>query len=158
MQGNVGWDDPIVIRSRNAQSASATRTGPPPRPPSMAAVLDKRPTAKNKGASSVKAGSDHRHIAKVDREDEQFHIKHVPLDVGRAIMKARQDKELTQKDLATKINEKPTVVADYEAGRAQPNQQILTKLERALGVKLRGKDIGQPLAPRGSSATAAKKA
>jgi putative transcription factor len=53
---------------------------------------------------------------------------------------------MTQKELATKINEKPTVVNEYESGKAvNPNQQILMKLERALGVKLRGKDIGQPL-------------
>ena len=32
-----------------------------------------------------------------------------------------------------KINEKPQVITDYEAGRAIPNQQILGKLERALG-------------------------
>ncbi|RUP45227.1 multi protein bridging factor 1-domain-containing protein [Jimgerdemannia flammicorona] len=36
-------------------------------------------------------------------------------------------------------------VNEYEAGRAIPNQQILGKLERALGIKLRGKDIGSPL-------------
>lgn len=35
--------------------------------------------------------------------------------------------------------------ADYEGGRAVPNNQILTKLERALNVKLRGKDKGKPL-------------
>lgn len=35
--------------------------------------------------------------------------------------------------LLQKINEKPQVVNDYEAGRAIPNQQILGKLERALG-------------------------
>ncbi len=32
-----------------------------------------------------------------------------------------------------KINQKPQVINDYEAGRAIPNQQILGKLERALG-------------------------
>lgn len=76
---------------------------------------------------------------------------------------------MTQKDLATKVNEKPSVINDYESGRAVPNQQVLAKLERALAVKLRGKgefdswgcgegqgewwlimgiDIGSPLGPK----------
>lgn len=55
---------------------------------------------------------------------------------------------MTQKDLATvirvaallickcrfqKISEKPQVVNEYESGRAIPNQQIIGKLERAVG-------------------------
>ena len=48
------------------------------------------------------------------------------------------EKQLSQKDVAQKINEKPSVLQDYEAGRAIPNPQILGKLERTLGVKLRG--------------------
>ena len=60
-------------------------------------------------------------------------------------MDGRREKELTQKELATKINEQPKIIADLEAGRGQPNQQTLAKIERILGVKLRGKDIGQPL-------------
>lgn len=48
------------------------------------------------------------------------------------------DKGLTQKDVAQKINEKPSVLQDYEAGKAVPNPQILGKLERVIGVKLRG--------------------
>ena len=51
---------------------------------------------------------------------------------------ARQDLKLSQKDIAQKVNEKPSVIQDYESGRAVPNPQILGKLERALGVKLRG--------------------
>ena len=34
---------------------------------------------------------------------------------------------------------------DYESGRGIPNQQVLAKMERALGIKLRGKNIGEPL-------------
>jgi transcriptional regulator with XRE-family HTH domain len=49
------------------------------------------------------------------------------------------DKQLSQKDLAGKINEKPSVVQDYESGKAIPSNQVLAKLERSLGIKLRGK-------------------
>jgi putative transcription factor len=35
------------------------------------------------------------------------------------------------------INEKPQVIQEYESGKAIPNQQIIRKLERALGTKLR---------------------
>ena len=48
---------------------------------------------------------------------EDFHVEKVSMSLQRAIQKARQDKGMSQKDLATKINEKPSVVADYEAGR-----------------------------------------
>ena len=58
--------------------------------------------------------------------------------------------EWTQKDLATKICGKVQVVVEYEQGKAIPNQQILAKLERNLGYKLRGKDKGQKIEPRTS--------
>jgi putative transcription factor len=32
--------------------------------------------------------------------------------------------------------EKPTLINDYEAGRAIPSGAVIAKLERALGVKL----------------------
>ncbi|KAF2286121.1 hypothetical protein GH714_010601 [Hevea brasiliensis] len=37
------------------------------------------------------------------------------------------------------FNEKPQIIQEYESGKAIPNQQIIGKLERALGAKLRGK-------------------
>ncbi len=43
------------------------------------------------------------------------------------------------------INEKPQIVGEYESGKAIPNQNVLAKMEKALGIKLRGKDIGEPL-------------
>ena len=58
------------------------------------------------------------------------------LDLGKALMKARTAKKMTQKDLGTKINEKPQVIQQYECGKAVPNPQIISKLERALGAKL----------------------
>ena len=45
-------------------------------------------------------------------------------------------------------------MTEYESGKGLPNQAILGKMERALGIKLRGKDKGQPLAPKGGKAGA----
>ena len=47
-------------------------------------------------------------------------------------------KKMTQAQLAKAINELPKVVQSYENGKAIPSNQILSKIERALGCKLRG--------------------
>ena len=61
----------------------------------------------------------------------------VSTELKTNLMKARLEKKLTQAQLAQQINELPKVVQDYEAGKAIPNQAIISKMERALGVKLR---------------------
>lgn len=75
---------------------------------------------------------------KLEDEDGDLHIEKVELSLSRKIQQTRQAKGMTQKQLAQAINEKQTVINDYESGKAIPNQQILGKLERALGCKLRG--------------------
>ena len=57
--------------------------------------------------------------------------------------------------MGTAINEKPQIVAEYEAGKAIPNPAIITKLERALGVKLPrpGKSKAPPKAGAGVGGT-----
>ena len=73
----------------------------------------------------------------------------VSMAVGQLIQKGRQAKGWSQKELATKICEKPQVINEYESSKAvNPNQAILGKMERALEIKLRGKDKGAPLAPK----------
>ncbi|KAJ3605474.1 hypothetical protein NHX12_027520 [Muraenolepis orangiensis] len=88
-----------------------------------------------------------KNTAKLDRETEELHHQRVPLEVGKVIQLGRQKNGLTQKDLATKINEKPQIIADYECGKAIPNNQVMGKIERAIGLKLRGKEIGLPVDP-----------
>ncbi|CUM51914.1 unnamed protein product [Debaryomyces tyrocola] len=102
-------------------------------------------TEKKYGSTNTKSNPEGQRLTKLDAVDDVVPTKKLDMNVGKAIQQARQEKKLTQKDLATKINEKPNVINDYEAGRAVPNQQLLGKLERALGVKLRGKNIGEPL-------------
>lgn len=146
MQSNADWDSDVVIgRSKapsakahvartNAQINSARRAG------DVLAVEKKYGGGGNRGQDP-----EGQRLAKVDRDNEVAPPAKISMNVGKAMAKGRQDKGLTQKDLAQKVNEKPNVINDYEAGRAVPNQQLLGKIERALGIKLRGKEIGSPL-------------
>lgn len=102
-------------------------------------------TAVAAGHNKGHQGTDHQRIAKLDREDDVAPPPKVAPTVGKTIGQARQAKGLTQKDLGSKINEKPSVIQEYESSKAIPNPQVLAKMERVLGVKLRGKDIGAPV-------------
>jgi putative transcription factor len=137
------WDS-VTIISKRAQSQKtlkskdalnqAHRTG-------IQIVSEKKsainPTTKPEGSK----------ISKVDRMTDEglFEVSKISMSVSKAIQDGRRAKEMTQKELATKINEKPQIVGEFESGKAVPNQQVLAKMERVLGIKLRGKDIGAPL-------------
>lgn len=136
-KARVGNSGPRAqVAKTQAQINAARRTG---------SVLS---VDKKYGTTNKSNNPEGQRLTMVDRSDDIVAVKKVDVSVGKAISKARTEKKLSQKDLATKINEKPTVINDYEAGRAQPNQQIFGKLERALGVKLRGKNIGESLFPK----------
>nr|CAG4645937.1 EOG090X0ILG [Lynceus sp. MCZ IZ 141354] len=106
-------------------------------------------TVSKYGAATNKHTPTTLNTAKLDQETEELKHDKLSIDVGKLIQAGRQAKGWTQKDLATNVNEKPQVINDYEAGRGIPNQQILGKIERAIGMKLRGKDKGQALVPPG---------
>jgi len=89
----------------------------------------------NMNASARSGGPSN--ASKLDAETEAYAHKSVDKSLSKAIMQARLAKKMNQKQLATAINEKPQVIQEYESGKAIPNQQIIGKLERALGCQLR---------------------
>ena len=62
--------------------------------------------------------------------------EHVTFDIRTALQKARSAKGMTQRQLAQLIREKPSVINDYEAGRALPDNGLLSRIEKVLGSKL----------------------
>jgi putative transcription factor len=96
----------------------------------------------NKSVSVEKKGGHNeigRKLDKLDNAEEATKIETVSLSLSQKIQQGRAAKGMKQKDLSTKINVKPQVIGDYESGRAVPDNKILGKIERALGIKLRGK-------------------
>eukprot|EP00897_Mesotaenium_endlicherianum_P007243 jgi/Mesen1/6547/ME000334S05886 len=132
------WD-PVVIRKRAPNAAAkkdekavneARRQGA-----HNIETVKKFSAATNKSAAAVPT----LNTKKLDDESDVLAHERVSSELKTNIMKARLEKKLTQAQLAQQINEKPQIIQEYESGKAIPNQQIIGKLERALGVKLRGK-------------------
>lgn len=144
LHGNVAWDSVTVIKKKSA-----------PEKNKKAAINqaiqkgEKVELEKKFNAGANKHGVTSLNTAKLDAETEKLSHNKVGLDTGRFIQQARASKGWKREEFATKICEKVQVVTDYENGSAIPNNQIFSKMERALGIKLRGKDKGQPLAAPG---------
>lgn len=77
-------------------------------------------------------------MRKLDEENEKLTHDTVSFELKIAILKARNAKKLSQKDLAKEINVKQDIIASYENGTAIPNNTIINKLQKVLGVKLTG--------------------
>ena len=122
----------------NVGSGSATKKPTTARQVSLLKAAGVLTTEKRYGAGGNKSAHSAGALSakKLEEADDVGTLAKVDKSLARAIQQGRQAKKMTQKDLATAINEKPQVVGEYESGKAIPNPQIINKLERALGVKL----------------------
>ncbi|KAK4777404.1 hypothetical protein SAY87_017591 [Trapa incisa] len=137
--GPISQDwEPIVIRKK-APNAAAKKDEKAVNAARRAGAEIETVKKYNAGSNKAASSSTSLNTKKLDEDTENLTHDRVPTEMKKVIMQARLDKKLTQSQLAQLINEKPQVIQEYESGKAIPNQQIITKLERALGVKLRGK-------------------
>lgn len=82
---------------------------------------------------------------KADNTDERLTIKTIDPSAVKAIIKARGELGLTQKDLAKRINVSDAVIKSIEQNKEPTNTGLLNKLQNVLKVKLLGDSIGTPL-------------
>ncbi|KAL3140520.1 multiprotein-bridging factor 1 [Trebouxia sp. C0010 RCD-2024] len=129
------WGE-VVIRKKKPTAAQSQTEASVNAARRSAAEVD---TLKKYSAGSNKTTGTGKDAAKLDRETEETHHERVPSELKKRISQARLDKKLTQAQLAQQINEKPSVINEYESGKAIPNPQVLSKMSRALGVQLSAK-------------------
>ena len=67
--------------------------------------------------------------------NEDVEIKEVPKEIATQIQKARNEKKLTQEQLAKKVQENLSVIKDLESANGAYNPKVVEKIEKALNVK-----------------------
>ena len=100
-------------------------------------VVFKKPQKKSERPSTAS----HSQITKVEKSalDSTEGERHetISLDVRKQIVSARTAKKMSQSDLAKAMFVQLQVVQQYESGKAIPKGDILAKMSKVLGVKIK---------------------
>ena len=127
---SLGWDAPTTVLRKSTRGQPKTVENPLGMKPGK--VTTERRDTGNKSHEPPKIAA-----YKLDQADEPDHLPEVGLSLAKKIQQARTGKSLTQAQLAQQINVKPAIINDYEQGKGIPDNTVINKLERALGIKLR---------------------
>ena len=74
--------------------------------------------------------------SKLDNETESFVHKQIDTSFKVEMQKARLKAKITQKELATKLNVKVSVIHSYETGTCIPNNAFIAQIDTILKSKL----------------------
>lgn len=88
---------------------------------------------KNNTQKQIHRPVNHKTFKNIDSSDPEP-PKTIGLSASKQIQQVRVAKKLTQKELAQKINVKPQLITDYEAGKAIPSRAVINKINRVLGI------------------------
>ncbi|UCE80921.1 MAG: TIGR00270 family protein [Methanobacteriota archaeon] len=76
-------------------------------------------------------------------------------DYPSRVRNARARKGITQKELAMKLNEKQTIISKVESGSMRPDEKLIKKLQKELGIALKERVEGEVTAQSTSSTQSA---
>jgi putative transcription factor len=136
-QSDTDWDTVTYLRKKQPKAHELKSQAAVNQAQRSGAPIET--TKKFSGGRNAQHQTD-KNTAILDRDFEELKHETVSIDIARTIQQARNAKQMTQKEFATAINEQERVVKEYEQGKAIPSSQVLAKMERVLGVKLRGKN------------------
>lgn len=75
-------------------------------------------------------------IYKAASDDDMKKTKYVSKNTSQAIMSARSEKKMTQKELAQKCNMDVSIINEIERGTCVYNATHVNKIQSVLGVKI----------------------
>jgi putative transcription factor len=87
-------------------------------------------------ASGNKAHAQNLNVAKILDDEHVLEVKEVPKEIASQVSRIRIEKKLTQEQLATKICERVAVINDLERAQGVYDPQVISKIEKALSVKI----------------------
>eukprot|EP00401_Gymnodinium_catenatum_P083436 CAMPEP_0117592382 /NCGR_PEP_ID=MMETSP0784-20121206/72048_1 /TAXON_ID=39447 /ORGANISM="" /LENGTH=140 /DNA_ID=CAMNT_0005394191 /DNA_START=93 /DNA_END=511 /DNA_ORIENTATION=+ len=133
LQGAADWAPVVWNKSgpKGKASRSTTEVNAARRSGAEVDTSKKFMGGSNKSAHAVCSNA-----KKLDENTETFRHETVSQEFKMALQQARLAKKMSQQALATAINEKSSVINEYESGKAIPKGDIINKLNRALGVRL----------------------
>ncbi len=90
----------------------------------------------NKGKKSNQKNNSQTKETKLEKKIEEgdLKIKKTPAEIGKLIQKKRTELNMTQKDLAQKINQTVKIINEIESGKAKHNPQLISKIKRILNI------------------------
>jgi len=87
--------------------------------------------------STKKSGPSEDFIRMKKIENDEYVIPKVSVALQQQIRDARASKGMTQKDLAAQLNVKAAIINGYESGSVVPDNKMLQRMSRILGVQLK---------------------
>tara|TARA_B100000035_G_C20567036_1_gene365103 strand:- start:138 stop:488 length:351 start_codon:yes stop_codon:yes gene_type:complete len=73
---------------------------------------------------------------KIEKKIEEGNLKHdkTPAELSKIIQSRRLSQNMTQKDLAQRLNISVKMINEIESGKAKHNPQVISKIKRILNI------------------------
>ena len=118
---------PVILRKNPVRVTNADVM----KNPTAQNTVIKASAAKNKQTLGTKQPT--RDVDITDPDYVAKPVKTYDLEFRKRMQQARQEKKLSQKDLAARLNVKPTLISEIESGKGDWDGPLVSKIEKILG-------------------------